>query len=80
MEKATLIVDPAMELRVETPHHTLKRAKTAEDAVRKIIGDRMSMPAQQLLEIAMRKDARIAEVFSPPAALDQRVDMDGIRV
>jgi hypothetical protein len=67
-EPAALIVDPELELRVETPHHTLKRARTAEDAVRKIIGERMSMPAQQLLETAMRKDPEIAAVFSPPVA------------
>lgn len=63
-----LLVDPGFPVDLESPRHTLRRAHTAEDIVRKVIDKQMSTPAQRLLEMAMEKDPDIAQVFNQPAA------------
>lgn len=51
---------------VESPKHSVRRAATAREAVRRIVGQKLSWPAEQLLHEAAENDADIREAMSDP--------------
>lgn len=56
-------------LDVESPRHTLRRAVTARDAVRRIIGPKLSWPAEQLLNAAAQNDPLIKAAIEDPMTM-----------
>jgi len=54
-------------LDVESPRHTLRRALTAPDAVRRIVGQKLSWPAEKLLHEAQQNDPLIKAAMEDPS-------------
>lgn len=63
-EDAVLLTEPGLEVDVETPRNSLRRAETALGIIRDVEGKQLSTPAQKLLEIAMRNDPEIRKVYA----------------
>jgi hypothetical protein len=52
---------------VESPRHTLRRAATAREAVRRIVGPKLSWPAEKLLHVAAQNDPLIKAAMEDPS-------------
>lgn len=61
-------------LDVESPRHTLRRALTARDAVRRIVGPKLSWPAEKLLHVASQHDPLIKAAMEDPSTAALAVD------
>ena len=60
--------DNYMLVDLESPRHSVHRAKSAPEAVRQIIGPHLSWPAERLLSMARKADPKIDAVFDSTGA------------
>lgn len=56
-------------LDVESPKHSVRRASTAREAVRRIVGQKLSWPAEQLLHEAAQNDPAIKAAMADPLTM-----------